>query len=211
MKETIKQFYSENNLDMFIRENFYPDYSYEGIMVEVGGGLPDRISNSKHFRENGWRTIVFEPNPDFYKLFLEQNIECYNYACSNKNQKNVDFSVCDKNSGLSFSALGIKYSAFDPNYMSLSNVKVDTVRLDTFFDDKNIKKIDFITIDVEGWEMEVMSGFDITKVDCKYIILENFQHDPAYDQKMLQLGYEKIYQLNYDYIYEKSNLLRFKI
>jgi FkbM family methyltransferase len=189
----------------------FPDYSYEGIMVEVGGGLPNWISNSKHFRDNGWRTIVFEPNPDFYKQFLEQNIECYNFACSDKDEKNVSFSVCDNNSGLSFSGLDIRYSAFDPNTMSLSNVTVDTIRLDTFFESKNIQKIDFMTIDVEGWELEVMSGFDISKVYCRYIILENFQHDPRYDQKMQQIGYQKIYQLNYDYIYEKVNLLRFKI
>jgi FkbM family methyltransferase len=208
MKNIIEQYYSENNLDKFIRENYFPDWSYEGVMVEVGGGLPDRISNSKHFRQNGWRTIVFEPNPDFYKLFLEQNIECYNYACSNLDQKNIDFSICDNNSGLSFSALEIKYSSFNPSYMTLSNVKVDTVRLDTFFSEKNIQKIDFMTIDTEGWEMEVMSGFDPKKVDCKYIILENFQHDPMYDVKMFQMGYIKINQLNYDYIYEKTNLLK---
>ena len=68
-----------------------------------------------------------------------------------------------------------------------------------------------MTIDVEGWELEVMSGVDPSKVDCRYIILENFQHDPKYDIRMLELGYQKIHQLSYDYIYEKVNLLRFKI
>ena len=82
-------FHSENNLDAYIREELFPDYTYQGIMVEVGGGLPDSLSCSKHFREHGWRTIVFEPNPHFYELFLEQNIECYNFACSDKDEQNV--------------------------------------------------------------------------------------------------------------------------
>lgn len=211
MEDLKTKFYSENNLDKFIRENFFPDFSYQGIMVEVGGGLPNWISNSKHFRDNGWRTIVFEPNPNFYHQFLEQNIECYNLACSDKDQKNVNFSVCDNNSGLSFSALDIRYSSFNPSTMSLSNILIDTVRLDTFFDSKNLQKVDFMTIDVEGWELEVMSGFDPSKVECRYIILENYQHDSKYDIKMLEFGYQKIHQLNYDYIYEKINLLRFKI
>jgi len=44
------KFYSENNLDAYIREELFPDYTYQGIMVEVGGGLPDSLSCSKHFR-----------------------------------------------------------------------------------------------------------------------------------------------------------------
>jgi FkbM family methyltransferase len=199
------KFYSENNLDAYIREELFPDYTYQGIMVEVGGGLPDSLSCSKHFREHGWRTIVFEPNPYFYELFLEQNIECYNFACSDKDEQDVDFSVCENNSGLSFSSLEIRYDSFHPASMPISKVKVNTTRLDTFFKRKKIKKIDFMTIDTEGWELEVVSGFDSSQVDCKYIILENYQNNPNYDLIMGEIGYEKIHKINYDHIFSKVN------
>jgi hypothetical protein len=87
--------------------------------------------------------------------------------------------------------------------MPLTNIKVNTIRLDTFFNHKNIQKIDFMTIDVEGWELEVIEGFDPKKVDCKYIILENFEHNQSYEQKMLEIGYQNIHHLHYDQIYQK--------
>lgn len=203
MEEKNIQFYSETGLDKYIRQNYYLDYSYKGIMVEVGGGMPNTISNSKHFRDNGWRTIVFEPNPELHKLFSENNIECYNIACSNEDKENVDFSVCNNNSGLSFSSLKVRYSSFHAESMPLTNIKVNTIRLDTFFNHKNIQKIDFMTIDVEGWELEVIEGFDPNKVNCKYIILENFEQNQSYEQKMLKIGYQKIHDLHYDQIYQK--------
>jgi hypothetical protein len=62
-----------------------------------------------------------------------------------------------------------------------------------------------MTIDTEGWELEVISGFDSSAVDCKYIILENYQNDPNYDSMMVEIGYEKIHKLNYDHIFRKVN------
>ena len=44
------KFYSEFETDKYLRENFFPDLDYKGIMVEVGAGPPEFISNSKHFR-----------------------------------------------------------------------------------------------------------------------------------------------------------------
>jgi len=53
-------FYAEFETDRIIREKYFSDYTFKGTMVEVGAGLPDFISVSKHFRDNGWRCICVD-------------------------------------------------------------------------------------------------------------------------------------------------------
>lgn len=196
-------FHSDTFADRFVRFRFFPNFSYKGLVIEVGGGSPDKISFSKHWRDNGWRSIVFEPNPMYFKEFLKQNIECYNLACSDKNEKNVDFVIADCNEALSYTSLGIKYDCFDAEKFSTNTIKVDTVRLDTFLLEKKIEKIDILSIDVEGWELEVMKGFDPAAVECKIIILENFKHNPEYTAYMENVGYKLVANRMWDYIYKK--------
>ena len=198
------EFYSDSFTDVYLRNNFFPDYSYKGLMIEVGGGSPNKISSSKHWRNNGWRSIVFEPNPMYFDEFEKLNLECYNFACSNKNQKNIDFIIADCNDSLSYSSLGIRYDCFDAENISTKIIKVDTIRLDSFLIENNINKIDILSIDVEGWELEVMQGFDPSNVDCKIIVLENFKDDPEYTLYMESIGYKLTQKQHWDYIYEKN-------
>ena len=196
-------FHSDSLSDEFIRNHIFTDYQYKGLVIEVGGGSPDTISFSKHWRNNGWRSIVFEPNPNYYNEFLKQDLECYNLACSDKDDQDVDFSIVNCNNELSYTSLGIRYDCFDAEKFVVDKIKVNTIRLKTFLKQNKIDKIDILSIDVEGWELEVMKGFDPTTVDCQIIILENFQHDPSYTVFMENIGYKLVIENKHDYIYEK--------
>jgi hypothetical protein len=87
------KYYAEFKTDQIIRENYFPDFSFKGIMVEVGAATPDFISMSKHFRESGWRCICIDPNPHYVQMHLNCGNEIYKYACSFENKDNVDFQV----------------------------------------------------------------------------------------------------------------------
>ena len=76
------RYYAEHNTDRVIREAFFPDFKVKGVMVEVGGGTPEFLSMSKHFKESGWRTIIIEPNPFFAEQHRLIGNEVYEFACS---------------------------------------------------------------------------------------------------------------------------------
>jgi len=189
-------YYSSCHEDKLIRERFYPDYEYKGVMVEVGAGPPTYISNSKHFRENGWRTICVDPNPKFVKQHKEEGSEIYQYACSNTEGSseftinyNNDESYTPESDGVSFSALDIRHKNL-PSHNKQETITVETIRLDTLLARIGVDKVDFLSIDVEGWEMEVLSGFGIQKYQPDVIMLENLTNDPAYKYYMMQCGYK---------------------
>ena len=205
-----KNYYAEFETDKYIRENFFPDFDYSGIMVEVGAGPPSFISSSKHFRDNGWRTICVEPNPKFIIQHQDVGSEVYPYACANEEKKtsfvinyNNDEWYSQENDGVSFSSLGIRYRDV-PQHNTQETIEVETIRLNTLLERIHIDKIDILSIDVEGWELDVMLGFDHIKYDPKVIVLENFEYKPEYEKFMNERGYIKHTELSYNQIYVKS-------
>ena len=87
----------------------------DGIMVEVGAAGPNFISQSKPFKDFGWRCICVEPNPEFAEQHREVGNEIYEYACSYEESDDVDFELIDFSdlsdddlSYESYSSLGIE-------------------------------------------------------------------------------------------------------
>ncbi|MBU1626249.1 FkbM family methyltransferase [bacterium] len=213
------KYYAEYNTDMIIREKYFPNFNYKGIMVEVGGATPEFLSMSKHFKDYGWRTIIIEPNPMFAKKHKSVGNEVYEYACSFEDKDNIDFFVVSQEVNVnayggvltdhSFSSLGLKENYLTKtNFISTSSnsklIKVNVRRLDTILSELKINKIDLLSIDTEGWEIEVMKGFDPNRIECSVIVLENFTHEDSYTKHMESIGYfiDKI--VDYNYIFTKS-------
>lgn len=205
-----QEYFAEFETDKYIRENFFPDFSYKGVMVEVGAGPPTFISSSKHFRNNGWRTICVEPNPKFVKQHQEEGSEVYQYACSNEEKKssfvinyNNDEWYSQENDGVSFSSLGIRYNGV-PEHNTQEVIEVDTIKLNTLLEKINVDKVDVLSIDVEGWELDVLMGFDHLKYSPKVIVLENFENKQEYETFMNERGYIKQIDLGYNQVYVKN-------
>ena len=199
-------YYAEDNLDQFIREKFFPNQNDNHIMVEVGAGPPIFYSMSKHFRDSGWRCICVEPNPKFVEQHQKLGNEIYNYACSNENKiSNFTTVLTDWHHDIN----GISYSALENKYPGASQYptetyQVEVIKLSDLLKNIDVKKIDLLSIDVEGWEIEVMQGFDINYHNPKVVILENWLHISDYTNYMNSLGYTEYIKVNHNYIYIKK-------
>ena len=200
-------YYAEGNLDKYIREKYFSDFEKKGIMVEVGAGTPQHISVSKHFRDNGWRCICVEPNPKFIEAHKKLGNEIYQYACSNKNEMG-EFTIVHlptwhkpKNDGLSCSAIEPKYAV--PTEAKIEKIKVEIVTLTSLLEKLEITQIDFVSVDTEGWEKEVIEGLDLQKYQPKVIVMENLL-DISYVNFMNTLGYEYDNKIEFNEIYYKK-------
>jgi FkbM family methyltransferase len=213
----LNNYYAEFETDRIIRESYFPDFSYKGTMVEVGAATPDFISMSRHFRETGWRCICIDPNPKYVEMHRLAGSEIYPYACSDEDKDGVDFQVVHKSddyaanviSDQSYSALKVKdnYLAHDNitiHDLPVVNIKVNVRKLDTVLSQLKIKHVDYVSIDVEGWELEVMRGFNTRKYKPEIILLENYTHSPQYREYMGKIGYTLDKQVEYNYIFKRN-------
>lgn len=198
-------YYAELQTDRYIREHFFPNFSEPKTMVEVGAGPPEFYSVSKHFRDHGWRCICVEPNPKFVEQHKQRNHEIYNYACSNE-EKVSEFQIVHTQwdqtvNGISYSSITPKYNIVDAH--TTETIQVSVVKLNSLLESLNVPTVDFVSVDTEGWEIEVMQGFDINKYSPTVVLLENFVHDSRYAQYMQGVGYKLSKQLDYNYIFTK--------
>jgi FkbM family methyltransferase len=193
---------AEGNVDEAVRTRFFPAQQ-SGILVEVGAAHPAYLSLSALYRGLGWRVVAIEPNPEFCELHRTRGHEILQYACGDHDENDVDFSVVDSHgaeygggrvSYESFSSLGIKGSyagLIGPN-LSISTIKVNLRRLDTLLEEyaPTVERIDIVAVDVEGWELEVLDGFDIAGFKPRVLIIENLFAEQRYRTYMRNKGYE---------------------
>ena len=68
----------------------------------------------------------------------------------------------------------------------------------------NIDSIDLACIDVEGWEIEVLDGFDLDKYKPHVIVLENYTSNPEYGKYMTSRNYTFHTRLYHNEIYVRN-------
>ena len=200
-------YYSQGKIDEVIRETFFPDFNYKGIMVEVGAGPTLYASMSRHFRENGWRCICIEPNPKFCEQHKNEGNEIYEYACSYEDGASNFVKVSTptwhkpENDGCSISSIEPVLN-YDKHHAEIIEVK--TIKLDTLLESLNIEKVDYVSIDVEGWELNVLKGFNIKKYSPKIIVVEDLGENVELEKYIESEGYKFFKKIEYNKIYEKQ-------
>ena len=61
--------------------------------------------------------------------------------------------------------------------MKLPKKKIKTTRLDKILDQHNYNVIDFMNLDIEGHELEVIETINFKKTSIKYICIEMINHN----------------------------------
>lgn len=203
MDESLKENRAEGDVDQIIRQRFFPKHDLGRVFVDVGAARPDYLSISALFRSIGWRIIAVEPNPAFCELYKEMGYKVLQYACGERDEDNVDFFIVDCHGGEyqgghvsyeSFSSLGIRGS-----YLNLKEgcstdtkkIKVKLRRLDTILKTyaPDIDRIDILSVDVEGWELEVLGGLDVLRYRPRVMIIENLFNEKKYRSYMKGIDY----------------------
>ena len=155
------------------------DLDSSPVMIDVGAHVGGSLIK---FAQSGWKIFAFEPdNQNRQKLeklcFRENliNVKIDSRAVSNENKKNLNFFRSDMSSGIS----GL--TVFDSTHESVQ--EVETITLDQFCNKNKIKKVNFLKIDTEGWDLFVLKGFPFERMRPDVIMAE-FE-----DKKTVPLGY----------------------
>lgn len=209
---------AEGNVDQIILRRFFSGQR-SGIFVDVGAARPDYLSISALYRSMGWRVIAIEPNPIFCDLHRERGYEVLQYACGDHDQDNVDFFVVDSHGAQyangevsyeSFSSLGIKdsYAALKDG-LDKRRIQVNLRRLDTILKThaSDIEHIDILSVDVEGWELEVLGGLSIEKYRPRVMVIENLFNAKEYREYMKPIGFILWRRIRPNDVYVRSELI----
>ncbi len=161
------QFYEESLIRHFFRDR------REGFFVDVGASHYQIHSNT-YFLESklGWHGIAVDAL-DEYRIDYERfrrNTRFFAAFVSNRAGEMADFTVslADKRTSTGIEALLPELVAD----AGLTHLRIPTVTLNGLLDGQGVKKVDLLSLDIEGAEPLALEGFDIERFRPDLVCVE---------------------------------------
>lgn len=205
------QSYSQEGEDMILSRIF--EGKKNGFYIDVGAHHPKRFSNTYFFYKQGWRGINIDAMPNSMRLFnkirpRDINLEI---AISSESKKLTYYEFNEPalngfSEELSRDRDGLR------NYKIINQLEITTHRLDDVL--KNLKneiptEIDFLSIDVEGLDFEVLQSLNFNVYKPRVILIEILTSNLEDIAKHEIVDYLK--KFNYEVFAKTVNTVFFKL
>lgn len=163
--------YAQNLEDYYLDQVFAGQSS--GTYVDVGGGHPVADNVSFYFYLKGWRGLIVEPQAKLAEAYrgVRPRDQVYQ-GLAGATDGTIAFHQVDGLHGLSSMdrAAAERAAQFGAGYRTLA---MPVRRLDHLIADAGLPAIDFLKIDVEGAEDQVIAGIDLTNLRPRVIVVES--------------------------------------
>lgn len=165
----------------------------KGVYIDVGANHPTRASNTYFFYKTGWSGINIDALPEAINSFEQHRKRDVNIQCGVSDVENIMEFYSFKSS--SYNTFRKELDSEIKKVTELLNVKeIPVKKLSSILLQQNVKDIDFMSVDVEGLDLNVLKSNDWVKFHPKVVLVEDFNHgieimnSPIY-QYMIELGY----------------------
>ena len=175
----------------------------KGYFVEVGANDPRERSQTWHLEQAGWTGVLVEPQPDLAAaLKRARSGKVFEAACSTPENSGrmLPLHVAGPLSSLDRHTMA-------PGASPEKVIAVPVRTLDSILEEAGTPgSFDFLSIDVEGHEIEVLRGFDIVRWQPQLILIEDHVSDLSKHRYLGRAGYRIIrrYENNGWYVPEHS-------
>ncbi len=143
-----------------------------GTYIDIGAGHPIADNVSFWFYERGWQGIVVEPQPELAALYARlRPRDVMVCGLIGRECGEIDFHLVERLHGFSTTVErhAQQAKAFGVDYRT---VRMPVTTLARLCDDHQVGSIDFLKIDVEGAEADVLFGGDWQRFRPKVIVVE---------------------------------------
>ena len=181
------------------------DDARSGFFVEVGANRPQQQSQTWHLEQLGWSGVLIEPQPNLAdELSRLRRAKVFAVACSSRQNagRRMTFHVAGAHSSLDRDRMA-------PGTQPQHVIEVPVRALDDILAEVDAPKgFDFLSIDVEGHELEVLSGFDLARWRPRLILLEDHVANLNKHRFLRNAGYRLIRHFEYNgwYVPREANV-----
>jgi FkbM family methyltransferase len=206
--------YAQNREDILLARIFAG--RTDGFYIDIGANDPKNCSVTKYFYELGWTGVNVEPNAKFHVLAADRPRDVnLNLAMGDRDGEQTFFEFSENPALSTF----VQFEAdehrarFGYQYRA-RRVPVRTLR--SLCAEHGVGEIDFMSIDVEGYERQVLSGADWRQWRPRVVLIEATRphltettHE-GWESLILEAGYRFAYfdGLNRFYLREEDAALQ---
>lgn len=169
---------SQNGEDLKIAE-WFGDYTAN--LLSLGENSGTFLSNAALFIKAGWSATLVEASPkafdqlqDLYKF--NEKVYCINKAVGDRNEE-IEFY--DSKTHLQKGDIALLSTASQSDYnkwkptTEFEKIKVPMVTFDKILEESPYKTFDFISSDIEGFDLIVLRQMDLNRMGVKVLCIEH--------------------------------------
>ncbi|ARA94436.1 hypothetical protein AWN76_015595 [Rhodothermaceae bacterium RA] len=184
--------FSQFGEDVFVYHFLKHRRTGPGLYVDIGAYHPCRFSNTYLFYKLGWKGINVEPNPKAYQELIRHRPRDITLNVAISTTRGVVDFVCDE----AYSGISDGTYLFSARNPTAEIVKIETVPLSEILETyvEPGRPIDFISIDCEGHDLQVLQSNDWARFRPSLVLVED--HDPDRDSALNRL----LQDLDYQYL-----------
>jgi FkbM family methyltransferase len=174
-----KKSYASLNEDLII--DWLIGYKKIGTYIDIGANDPERSSNTQMFYERGWHGINVEPDKKDFEKLQKIRTRDVNLNCA--------IGIGEKKYYSGDQSIGNTLVEELAKERGLGNIQILQLKpLKKVFEENNLTHVDFISIDVETFEHEVLKSNDWNKYTADVLCIEGW-------------GYEYLKQYGYKHVF----------
>lgn len=185
---------------------------HNGYFVEIGASDGIELSNTYLLESNyRWKGICVEPIPMKFELLCKNrpNSLCYRYAVYNESNKLVKFDICNSHSLLS--GISNNIDCHKPIVdRNKTQIMTTTITLNDLLTKTNSPSfIEYLSLDTEGSELEILKSVDFQKYTFGVIDVEHNYIEPRRSlikELLTSNGYHYMRENQFDDCYRHNSV-----
>lgn len=181
--------YSQEGEDLILNRLF--ENVKEGFYVDIGAHHPFRFSNTYLFYKKGWKGLNIDAMPGSMNLFFSKRNRDINLEVAiSKSPQTLTYYSFEEPAINGFDSV-LSESRIKAGEKLIKTIAIQSQRLDKILDQYLPDKmpIDFMSIDVEGLDLEILESNNWDKYKPKAIVIECLGADFLGIQKTIVYEY----------------------
>lgn len=203
--------YAQEGEDLILYRMIYGKIE-KGFYVDVGAHHPKRFSNTYFFYEQGWQGINIEPMPGSKRNFDKVRTRDINLEIPiNSTEKELTYYIFNDPALNGFSKDISLLRNQSPDYRIIKTVNMKTKTLSSVLNEhlSGEQKINLLSIDVEGLDLEVLKSNDWRNYKPDFIMVEEKEFNIVQPEQSNIFSFLK--QMNYQLVAKTLSTLIFSL
>ena len=176
--------------------------------IDIGANDPKKFNNTYRFYQRGWTGINIEPNPALFERICEFRQTDININLGiGSDSGHLPFYVINPDTLSTFNK-DVADKAVSDGFYLVDTIPIVLTRLDILLKDyQYVENIDFLSLDVEGFELSVLRSNDWNLFRPNFVLIEVNRAKQEIQDFFEKTGYSNVFENGTNAIYHDSNLI----